>query len=280
MRQLFKATLPVVLLGAASAPQALAADYDPPLVIDEVPQYKPVEIGSGWYLRGDIGYAVKTRSGGNPTYRSFDGTNYYDNEFASGEFGDDFSFGAGFGYHFNDMLRGDLTVERMETDFFGSTVSAAPCPGGPVDTSCRSEDGAEFEAYSVLANAYVDLGTVVGITPYLGAGIGYTYVSWDELNNTTYCVDGAGSCTGFVNFSTPHEGERDWRFTYALMAGVSYDMTKRTKLDLGYRYMHVDGGNMFNWDAGSAAAGASGVQGEDKGFSKHELRVGLRFDLW
>ena len=30
-----------------------------------------------------------------------------------------------------------------------------------------------------MANGYVDLGTYVGLTPYVGAGLGYTYVNWD-----------------------------------------------------------------------------------------------------
>ena len=35
--------------------QASSADYDPPIYVDQAPDYVPVEVGSGWYLRGDIG---------------------------------------------------------------------------------------------------------------------------------------------------------------------------------------------------------------------------------
>ena len=37
---------------------------------------------------------------------------------------------------------------------------------------------------------------------------------------------------------------------------------------------------MFQFDAASVAAGASGVQGTDSGFSQHEFKVGLRYELW
>ena len=64
------------------------------------------------------------------------------------------------------------------------------------------------------------------------------------------------------------------------MAGLAYDVTQNMKLDLGYRYRHIDGGSMFGFDPATIAAGASGTQGEDPGFTSHEVRVGLRYELW
>ena len=76
------------------------------------------------------------------------------------------------------------------------------------------------------------------------------------------------------------EGDQSWRFTYALMAGLAYDVSQNLKLDLGYRYRHIDGGPMFNFDPATIAAGAGGTQGEDPGFTSHEVRLGLRYALW
>ena len=39
-----------------------------------------------------------------------------------------------------------------------------------------------------MANGYVDLGTYVGLTPYVGGGLGYTYVDWGSLGDTVLCV--------------------------------------------------------------------------------------------
>ncbi len=50
-----------------------------------------------------------------------------------------------------------------------------------------------MRAYSLLANAYVDLGTYGYITPYVGAGIGGTYVKWDKLRNTSCADNGRGA---------------------------------------------------------------------------------------
>ncbi len=93
--------------------------------------------------------------------------------------------------------------------------------------------------------------------PYLGAGAGITKVKWGSLSNDPRCVDGGSPCAGFEPDTVSHPGEDSWRFTYALMAGVSYDRTLRLKLDVGYRYQKTASGAMFGYDADTAAAGAA-----------------------
>ena len=266
---------------AALSNTAQAADYDPPIVIEEAPNYVPVEIGSGWYLRGDIGYHIDTKPSGAFTYRTFDGVTYGNDAFDTARLSDEFTFGVGVGYSFTDLFRADVTLDRMSSSFSGAALTAGPCPSGPAGTDCRSQNASEFAGYSALLNGYVDLGTFVGFTPYVGAGAGFTYLSWDDVSSRSYCVDAGAPCGGVgLTDTATHAGESDWRFTYALMAGVSYDLSQNMKVDLGYRYKRVRGGDMFAWDAASAAAGATGVQGQDPGFSTHEVRLGLRLELW
>ena len=108
----------------------------------------------------------------------------------------------------------DLTGDYwFKSDFEGSTSGF--CADG---LPCTSSDKSSVEVFLLLANAYVDLGTYNGFTPYVGAGIGGAYVKWDELTNTTR--DG----------SFKHEGGGDWRFAYAAMAGVSYCLTENALL--------------------------------------------------
>ncbi len=59
-------------LAATAGPVSVAAsaDYDPPIYVEDALEV-PVEIGSGWYLRGDLGYAFETEIG-QVTYRTFD----------------------------------------------------------------------------------------------------------------------------------------------------------------------------------------------------------------
>lgn len=276
--------LVLTLTAAALLPMApaIAADYEPPIVVDEAqPEYTPVEVGSGWYLRGDVGYAISSNIG-NYSYRTFavPGPVYGTSDFLNERLKTDFSFGGGVGYRFNEWFRADATVEGFRAKFSANTASATPClPTAPfVGTTCASNDSATMSAVSLMANGYVDLGTYVGLTPYVGAGAGYSYVSWSNLTNQSYCV--GGTCPPDPVPVVQHGGEKDWRFTYALMAGVAYDITSNMKLDVGYKYRHMNGGDMFRWDAGSAGAGATGTQGFDSDFSQHEIKVGLRYEIW
>ena len=63
MNKLLRAVLPIALVAAGAMP-SYAADYDPPIVIDAVDDYVPVEVGNGWYLRGDLGYSISTSASG------------------------------------------------------------------------------------------------------------------------------------------------------------------------------------------------------------------------
>lgn len=274
------------LAAVATAAPALAADYDPPIVVDQPVEEVPVEIGSGWYLRGDVGYNFSTEADGNFTYRIFDPSTglYSPGTFDTATTDNNLTFGVGVGYNFTDMIRADATIDAFRVSFDGSTSSTTPCVDPAVDpsytgTGCRSTDSSKGVALSMLLNGYVDLGTYVGFTPYVGGGVGYTYVNWDNLDSNVYCTGPCPNPNALVA-STESEGEHSWRFTYALMAGLAYDISKSMKVDLGYRYRHIDGGPMFQFDPATAATGASGTQGDDPGFTTHEVRLGLRYSLW
>jgi opacity protein-like surface antigen len=139
------------LVAAGAAGTAKAADLDRIIYAPELNRTVPVEIGNGWYLRGDIGYSVDTSS---------------DRAFDDWRLDSDFSGGLGVGYQFTDFLRADVTADYTEGDVDGRFAG---------DINPFSSD---FRAYTLLANAYVDLGTFVGFTPYVGAGAGGTYVDY------------------------------------------------------------------------------------------------------
>ena len=54
------------------------------------------------------------------------------------------------------------------------------------------------------------------------------------------------------------------------MAGASIDVTCNVKADVGYRYLHIDGGSMFGY-------AENGGPGRDRGVNVHEARVGARY---
>ncbi|WP_029616796.1 outer membrane protein [Pseudorhizobium marinum] len=254
------------LLGAATllltVGAAHSADvYQPePLPFMDAPEIT-VKEASGWYLRGDVGYSFnKTR--GAEFMQGGDPSQYVD--FNTTSLKDSFLIGGGVGYQINNYLRTDLTFDYMKSDFEGSTIGGGADFGACVGP-CTSRDLSTMHAYSLLANAYVDLGTYGSVTPYVGAGIGGTYVDWKNLRNTS-CADDGSSCDDTVE----HDGHGSWRFTYALMAGATVDITCAVKADVGYRFRHVTGGDMFGYNEG-------GGPGRDKGFYSHEARVGARY---
>jgi len=261
---------------------AFAADYEPPIVVDQPVEEVPVEVGSGWYLRGDIGYNFGVDAQDSFDFRTFNpftGT-YGSGTFDSASLGDGVTWSAGFGYNFTDMFRADFTVDGFRSNFDGATSSAAPCFSDPalLGTGCRSEDESTAAVLSFMVNGYVDLGTYVGITPYVGGGLGYTYVDWGPLSDSLFCTGPA--CPVGLLANSEHDGDQSWRFTYAAMVGLAYDVSTNLKVDLGYRYRRIEGGPMFAFDPGSIAAGASGTQTDDPGYSSHEVRIGLRYALW
>lgn len=284
MKSSFRFLPALAVLAALGAP-AFAADLDQIIPAPVEDGYVPVEIGSGWYIRGDISYDLSTDTTG--SYQTYDGVAFSTNPYDNFELGTAFDVSAGVGYQFNSWLRADATLGYWGRSVNGADTSPAPCTTfvtgiDPTAINCRSVDSTKIAAWESMANVYADLGTYVGVTPYIGAGAGFTHISYSDLTNTAYCTNAAGADVPVGGSSCPitsfHGGAKSWRFTWALAAGASYDLTKNTKIDLGYRYSRVAGGDMFNWPIGTI--GASGVQGQDDGFDQHTFKAGLRYAIW
>jgi opacity protein-like surface antigen len=255
-----KTILAVATAALLASSAAYAADvYQPepqPVYVD-APEVAVSE-ASGWYLRGDLGYSFNKLRGAN----YFQGSNGNQVDFATSSIKDSFWVGGGVGYQINSYLRTDLMFDYLtKADFNGSTRGEC----GFSATPCTSSDVSSMRAYTLMANAYVDLGTYAYFTPYIGGGIGGSYVKWDKLRNTS-CADNGTGCDATVE----HHGAGSWRFAYQLMAGASIDVTCNVKADLGYRFRHTAGGDMFGY-------ALNGGPGYDKGFHSHSVHAGARY---
>ncbi|TCQ07704.1 opacity protein-like surface antigen [Rhizobium sp. PP-F2F-G36] len=204
-------------------------------------------VSTGLYLRGDLGATV-FRDDGAPDLSVGGARRGFDDD----RFDRPVSGTLGLGYRLTDILRADVTADLFNGRFEGTQETAG------VSTRYR----ADLRGVGVMANGYVDLATIAGFTPYLGAGVGATYVDWQDVTARTEAGPVAGGA---------YEGDDSWRFTYALMAGASYDLTERLKLDISYRYSDIAKGDMF---------ARSGEKARDDGLSRHEIRAGLRFSLY
>ncbi|WP_102957596.1 outer membrane protein [Mangrovicella endophytica] len=253
----------LLILTAFGTVAARAADIlDAPMIYQDAPELQPVEIGNGWYIRGDVSYDMKSDLDTSYSVFADDGTTG-PIVIGEGEDGldlkDGFAFGVGFGYRFTDFLRGDLTASRWEKDVDG-------LEGDAIGLS------SEVEAWELMTNVYADLGTFAGFTPYVGAGAGAVHTKF-----SAECASGTIDCNLLDNQET--SSNSDWRFAYALMAGVSYDLTADLKLDAGYRFVSTEGGKTFSYQA-DVGPGSVGATVEDDGFDRHTVQVGLRYSLW
>lgn len=253
----FAKRLGYAVLFASVALPAFAADIPEP-----APEPAPVveqTAYNGWYIRGDAAYRWSELRGINYiTYGTgccvLPGTQ----EFDFGKLKGALSLGGGVGYQVTNHFRVDLTGDYFFKSKFRGQTS---------DLTSVSVDTSSYSAFLLLANAYADLGTYNGFTPYVGAGIGGAHVKWDNLRNTI-----APSTDNL------HKGVAGWRFAFSLMAGASYCLTDKLALDGGYRYTRINGGRMFE-ETSPAGVSLGAGPGFDRGFNIHEVRAGLRYSF-
>ena len=233
---------------------AFAADLPPPPVLEPTMVMEPVELGTGWYLRGDVGYSMG--DGPKTTYNNF--------AFNGGEVDSTFTFGAGAGYKFNNWFRADLTADyRYSRDYRATFADTAAGIVGDVRGKMNST--------AVLANGYLDLGTWSGITPYVGAGIGFGWVEAGTMYTNSFagvnciCLQAPGAPLGSLAYGKRNAMDVAW----ALMAGAAIDVSPGMKLDVGYRYLAM--GNA------ETKVDAAGQPLKFKDYRAHEFRVGVRY---
>ncbi|MBO4285506.1 MAG: porin family protein [Alphaproteobacteria bacterium] len=100
-------------------------------------------------------------------------------------------------------------------------------------TDTKVSDEERFlKTYSFMLNAYYDVLPYNWWTPYIGAGIGISRVTFYDRD----------LAAGFMNQSW-----KTRKFTWSLGGGLSLKVTNRFNVDLGYRY--YDFNNPHNSDA-------------------------------
>ena len=254
MSRLVKVGMGALAAVAMSAHLSVAADLDPPAPVIE---HKPISVGGGFYLRGDIGYSIWQDPDISDTVGGGVSQNF-------GESADNSLLaGVGIGYDFGKYFRADVTFDLRK----GKDVQAfAPCgacllAGGPGFTTSNFSQS----AYVVLANAYVDLGEFKGFTPYVGGGVGGAFID----NSTLVSSGNPAPQDPVAAFS----GDDEFRFAWALHAGTEYAVNDNLSFDLSYRYLNISDGRI----ADIAVGGQDFGDVDDDGLDGHEIRVGFRY---
>jgi opacity protein-like surface antigen len=247
-------------LSAALACLGAAPAHSADIQEDPVVEVQPF---SGWYLRGDIGMS-------NQQFDKLDYVGFADPVIHGWHDEGDFDAGItgqiGVGYQFNDWFRADVTAQyRGKTEF--SALDFYDTDGVPgTGDEATNEYHAKKSEWLFLANAYADLGTFSGITPYVGAGIG---ASRNTISNFTddNIITGGGGFAGSAS---------EWELAWALHAGVGFKATDRMTIDLGYSYVDLGDGKTdtaFNYDG----VGTRNAPFKFKDITSHDFKVGVRY---
>ena len=296
---------------ALGVQSAVAADYLK-FPVEAAPDYigRPVELGSGWYLRGDLGWS----SDKGPQLSAIvpEGKK---NRWA---------LDVGAGYKFNNWLRTDATISFSKPRDVSQNGSTVTCPyrlfgltnqstgftqgylWDTVHDTCNSQDRADLRKTDLMLNAYVDIGSWGGFTPFVGVGAGVSMLKFSEALNYTKTSDGspyAADLSAFGDYpniwvdaygkkitswtdaaGVVHPGEppvpfakQTWNrqankttfnLAWSLMGGVAYDITQQLKSELSYRYLN----------SGMHTSLSSPLSGSVKTtIDSHQVRLGLRY---
>jgi opacity protein-like surface antigen len=233
-RALFLGIATAAALGAA----AQAADM-PGTWSYERPAPRYVELSSGWYARADIAYRL-----------NHIGQLDVANTISSKSYENTAALGVGGGYKYQ-WFRADVTVDYGITSQIRASSTST--------TTSQPQYSAKVDTVTALANGYLDLGTWWGLTPYVGGGIGMSYLRAKEY------VDTALPTPGKITSARTN-------LSWAAMAGLAYQINPNWIVDVGYRYLQLgdlpisrdtDPTNTVTW----------------KQISAQEIRIGLRILL-
>ncbi len=209
------------------------------------------------YFRADVGYSW-SRDPSAQWVGNSAGTNVASAHLDNGSFGEA-GLGCGMG---SRGFRADMMLGMRQTKAFHGDVNVQPFAGGvpvgaPIDPLMKTE----IKTYTMMFNAYHDLGKMGGFVPYVGAGLGWAYHKMGEVT-----IDDP---------STPNRilPEDKLSFAWALMAGVGYQISDRAILDVGYRY--IDLGLARGSHGDNVLAFNPRLEIDD--MRSHEFKVGLRY---
>jgi opacity protein-like surface antigen len=139
------------------------------------------------------------------------------------------------------VMRYEIEGLHQESDVRNHSIGGAQTanPDGSTATS------------AAMANVYVDLGTHLGLKPYIGGGAGYAHVKYKDYR---------GNGVGFLDDS-------DDVFAYQGIAGVAYDINPCWTATAEYRYLGTNDPEV------TTAGGTSTKVSNDS----NNVLVGLRY---
>ena len=261
-----------------------------------VPAPRPVPETFKWYFRADLGMGLQhglslSENGvqygvnggvvqGDPAETPFGMSSAWFND----DFDTFFVGGVGVGMYLSPRWRGDITVDaRTATsgDAEG-TYSYAQWAGGVPNGNTvigTVRENVDVRNTVALANLYYDLSQRgSGLTPYIGAGVGFAVRSIDRDHITTQIVDDGtpppANAPSYSGSGKAHQVAP----AAAVMAGFAYSVSPGTVIDVGYRFTWIGDVDMSMRINRAADSYQSRLTIGDN--FDHQIRAGLRWNVW
>jgi opacity protein-like surface antigen len=174
------------------------------------------------------------------------------------EFDTGYNLGAAMGYDYGPArLEAEIAYRENEFDQFNVQEFG--------DSFVDRADG-DVSATSLMINAFLDLTTGSPITPYIGGGVGFANVSFNDVQEE---INGV-----FFNLADDDDNVLALQFA----AGIAFEINPSLTLDLGYRYfvtedpeIEVDPDLVIVDDFGNV------FDELDAEYESHNVSLGLRF---
>lgn len=193
------------------------------------------------YAEAEAGYSfMKMKSGGLNAYPFLN----------TGSDEDGLLFpGLHFGARFFDIFRADISYSyRGKADFTTNSFVPPIPPTFFYDTEIKN-------IQSLIFSVFVEPFTFKGLTPYIGAGVGSTWMKV-ETNDGVVMAD-----------------SRETKFTWQAEAGLYYAFTNNLGMRVGYRYV-----DMGKFDVDLRLMGIGAPYGNLTGkLTAHELTAAFRY---
>lgn len=251
-----------ILAFAAAATAMLATS---PVRAADMPQFlpPPIEDYGGWYLRGDLGFSKQRVKNVHHVLMDAPGAFEW---LDKGRFDSAPIFGLGIGYRHNNWFRWDVTGEFRAKAEFSALDRYDEEPDGIWDGT--NDWRVKKSEWLLMWNAYLDLGTWHGVTPFVGAGLGASRNTISHLRDINVPNDGVAYA----------KAASKWNFAWALHAGLAYEVTPHFTVELAYRYLNMGdakSGPLTPYNGPCTLCEPVNF----KSLTSHDLKIGLRMAL-
>lgn len=240
--------------------------------------------GGGWYIGANVPLMfiddTESVTGGEnlrPIMLGYEASTL--NEYDTG-----YKFGGNFGYAFESGLRIEIEAYYASAEvsrLIYSNVSV-PSLGFTLTEDTEIPVSGSADQSAAVINAWYDFDTAGQWTPYVGGGFGevridFGGVDYDPNGLAQVVTDTITSATGLPSFTLPQGfvpelSPKDTTTAWHVGAGVSWELSDSTLIQLGYRYQASGDIEFF----GANENGTADAMTEQK---THFLELGIRFRL-